>query len=379
MANDYYKILGVGKGASDDEIKKAYRKLAHKYHPDKQGGDANKFKEINEAYQVLSDKTKRQQYDQFGQTFEQGRRAGQGGFSGFEGFDFSGFSAQGGPASGWQFGGQGFDFGGGGFEDIFSDIFGGNFNGGRRQSSRRAGRDIQIDVEINFEEIVTGAKREVSLLRNVVCDVCKGSGGEPGAKEETCPTCKGSGQVKKITRSFFGSFQQVSICPTCEGAGKTYSKKCHKCNGSGKAKEQQNITIEIPAGIADGQTISLQGYGEAGEKGAESGDLYVTVHVKPHSKFQRKGNDIISIEHISISQAVLGDKISVQTIDGQVTMKIPNGTQSGEVFRIKGQGVSQLGRSGSRGDQMVNIIVDIPKNPTREQKKIIEDLGKSGL
>ena len=369
MANNYYDILGINKNASDDEIKKAYRKLAHKYHPDKQGGDANKFKEINEAYQVLSDKTKRQQYDQFGQTFEQGRRAGQGGFGGFEGFDFSGFQQ--------GFGGQNFNFEGG-FEDIFSDIFGGNFGGSRRHSSHKAGRDIQIDVEINFEEIVTGAKREVSLLRNIACDVCKGSGGEPGAKEETCPTCKGSGQVKKITRSFFGSFQQVSICPTCEGSGKTYSKKCHKCNGSGRIKEQQNVKIEIPAGIADGQTISLQGYGEAGEKGAGSGDLYVIVHVKQHNKFERKGNNILSTEHISISQAVLGDKINVKTIEGQVTMKIPSGTQSGEIFRIKGQGIPQLGRSG-RGDQLITIIVDIPKNPNREQKNIIEDLKKVGL
>jgi len=365
MARNYYDILGVGKGASDDEIKKAYRKLAHKHHPDKQGGDANKFKEINEAYQVLSDKTKRQQYDQFGRTF-QSAQGGQGGFGGFEGFDFSGFQQ-----------GQNFDFSGG-FEDIFSDIFGGNFGGRQRQNTHKAGRDIQIDAEIDFKEIVTGAKREISLLRNIACSVCRGSGGEPGSKEETCSTCKGSGQVKKITRSFFGSFQQVSICPACEGMGKIYSKKCHKCNGNGRVKEQETIQIDIPAGIADGQTISLQGYGEAGERGGSSGDLYVTVHVRSHSKFKRKGNDIFSTERISFSQAVLGGKISVPTIDGQVIMKIPSGTQSEETFRIKGQGVPQLGRGG-RGDQIVTIIVNIPKNPTREQKGIIEDLGKTGL
>lgn len=365
MAKDYYDILGVGRSASDDEIKKAYRKLAHKYHPDKSGGDAEKFKEINAAYQVLSDKSKRSQYDQFGQTFE---GSGPGGGQGFGGFDFSGFQQ--------GFGGQGggFEFGEG-FEDIFSDIFG----GGRRNDNRQRGRDIQVDVEISFEEMVSGAKRDVSLLRRTTCDVCNGSGGEPGSKEEKCPTCGGSGQIKKVMRSFFGSFQQVSTCPTCFGGGKTYSKKCHKCAGEGRVKEQRSIHIEIPAGISDGQTISLQGQGEAGERGAANGDLYVTVHVKQHSRFERKGDNIISKEHISFSQAVLGDKINVATIEGAVHMKIPAGTQSGEIFRIKGQGVPQLGRSGRRGDQLVTVVVDIPKNPSRQQKKIIEDLKKSGL
>ncbi len=370
MAADYYKILGVNKNASDDEIKKAYRKMAHQYHPDKQGGNAEKFKEINEAYQVLSDKTKRQQYDQFGQTFDQrGRQAG--GFGGFEGFDFSGFQQ--------GFGGQGFDFGGGGFEDIFSDIFGGNFSGGRRRDSRKAGRDIQIDVEISFEEMVSGVQKNVSLLRRVVCDVCRGSGGEPGTKEETCPECKGSGQIRKAVRSFFGTFAQVVTCPKCSGTGKVFSKKCHKCGGDGRTKEEHNIKIDVPAGISNGQTISLQGYGEAGERGAESGDLYVTVHVRPHTEFERKGNDIISNKHIAFSMAVLGGKINVKTIDGEITMKIPEGTQSGEVFRIKGKGVPQLGKNYGRGDQLVTIIVDIPKNPNREQKRIIEELGKAGL
>jgi molecular chaperone DnaJ len=365
MAN-YYDVLGVDKNASDDDIKKAYRKLAHKYHPDKSGGDEKKFKEINEAYQVLSDKTKRNQYDQFGGTFE-------------------GFSAQGGPASGWDFsgfqqgfGGQGFDFGGG-FEDIFSDIFGGNFSGGRKQSSRKVGRDIQIDAEISFEEMISGTHREVSLLRRIVCDVCHGSGGEPGSKEETCPQCKGSGQIKKSVRSFFGTFAQVSSCPTCEGEGRIFRQKCHKCKGEGRVRQQQEVPIDIPAGIADGQTISLSGYGEAGEKGASSGDLYVTVHVRPHSKFERKGNDLFSTEHISFSQAVLGGKINVKTISGQVNMKIPEGTQSGQTFPIKGQGVPQLGRSYSRGDQLITIIVDVPKNLSREQKRAVKELEESGL
>ena len=299
MAKNYYDILGIDKNSSDDDIKRAYRKLAHKYHPDKAGGDANKFKEINEAYQTLSDKTKRQQYDQYGRTFQQGA-PGQGGFGGFEGFDFSGFQQ--------GAGGQGFGFGEG-FEDIFSDIFGGNFGGGRGQDARRSGRDIQIDAEISFEEMVSGAHRDASLLRRVVCDVCRGSGGEPGSKEETCPTCKGSGQVKKMVRSFFGTIAQVSTCPTCHGSGKTYSKKCHKCGGDGRVREQQTVHIDIPAGISDGQTLSLQGQGEAGERGAASGDLYVTVHIRPHDRFQREGNNILSTEHISFSQAALGDKI----------------------------------------------------------------------
>jgi molecular chaperone DnaJ len=366
MAKNYYDTLGVDKNSSDDDIKKAYRKLAHKHHPDKSGGNSDKFKEINEAYQTLSDKSKRQQYDQYGRTFDQGGPQA-GGFGGFEGFDFSGFQQ---GASG-----QGFE----GFEDIFSDIFGGNFGGGRRQDSRKSGRDIQIDAEISFEEMVSGARRDVSLLRRVTCDICRGSGGEPGAKEETCPTCKGNGQVRQAVRSFFGTIEQIVTCPTCNGAGKTYSKKCHKCGGDGRVREQQKVQIDIPAGISDGQTLSMQGQGEAGERGAGSGDLYVTVHVKAHSSFQRKGNNILSTEHISFSQAVLGDKISVLTIEGRVQMKIPSGTQSGEIFRIKEKGVPQLGRSGSRGDQMVTIIVDVPKNPTRDQKKIMEELKKAGL
>ena len=359
MAKDYYDILGVSRGSSDDEIKKAYRKLAHKYHPDKSGGDEKKFKEINEAYQVLSDKSKRSQYDQFGQTFE---GAGPGGGQGFGGFDFSGFQQ--------GFDGQGFDFGEG-FGDIFSDIFGGRQTRDRRQP----GRDIQVDVEISFEEMVRGAKREVNLYRRVQCDVCHGTGGEPGSKEETCPTCKGSGKVQQTVRSMFGSFAQVSNCPTCSGSGKTYSKKCHKCAGEGRIKEDQKISVDIPAGISSGQTISVRGQGEAGEKGAQSGDLYVNVYVKPHPKFKRDNDNIISSEHISFSQATLGDKIKVETIEGDVTMKVPQGTQSGELFRIKGKGVPSL-RGSSRGDHLVKIVVDVPKKLSREQKKLIEDLGK---
>jgi len=367
MAGDYYKILGISKGASDDEIKKAYRKLAHKYHPDKSGGDEKKFKEINEAYQVLSDKSKRAQYDQFGQTFEGG--AGPGGGAG--GFDFSGFQGFGGQNNG----GFEFDFGeGGGFGDIFSDIFGGGRNGGRK----KAGRDIQVDVEISFEEMVRGAKREFDLYKKVECDLCQGTGGAPGAKEETCPTCKGSGKIQKTVSSFLGSFSQVSTCQNCQGSGKIFSKKCNKCGGDGRVKENRKISVDIPAGISSGQTISVQGQGEAGEQGARSGDLYVNVFVRPHNEFKREGNNIISVKHISFSQATLGDKISVETIDGSVTMKVPAGTQSGELFRIRDKGVPAL-RGSSRGDHLVKIIVDIPKKLSREQKNLIEDLRNLSL
>jgi molecular chaperone DnaJ len=374
--NDYYNILGVSKSATDDEIKKAYRKKAHEHHPDKKGGNEAKFKEVNEAYQVLSDKSKRAQYDQFGQTFEQGSRGGAGGFGGF--------SAQGGPASGWDFSGfQGFggqqggqdfefDFGGGGFEDIFSDIFGG---GGRRGTRSKKGRDIQVDVEISFEEMVRGAKRSVRLRKSIVCDKCDGTGGEPGAKVETCSTCHGQGQVQQRVQSFFGAIAQVVTCPTCHGKGKTFSEKCHKCGGDGKVNGDVEIPIEIPSGIEDGQSLSLQGQGEAGSQGGRNGDLIVAVHVLPHQKLKRKGDDIISDEHINFANATLGSKISVETIDGPVIMKVPEGTQSGEIFRIKDKGVPFLQRRG-RGSHLVKIVVDVPKKLSREQKRLIEELGK---
>lgn len=370
MANsNYYETLGVSKDATDDEIKKAYRKLAHKHHPDKQSGDEKKFKEINEAYQVLSDKAKRQQYDQFGRTFDQGGfQGGQG--QGFGGFDFSGF--QGFRQQQSQ---EGFDFQEFGFEDIFSDIFGGAF-GGRKRSRKKAGKDIQVDAEITFEEMVKGTKRNINLYKRVACDKCHGTGGEPGARNETCPTCKGSGQIKQTMQSFLGSFSQVSICPTCKGSGEIYSEKCKKCGGDGRIKDEQSIEVDIPAGIQDGQTLSLEGQGEAGEQGAPSGNLYLNIRVIPHPKFKREGNTILSNEYITFSQAVLGDKIMADTINGKIRMKIPAGTQSGEIFKIRDEGVPFLDRRG-KGDHLVKIIVKIPKNLNREQKEIIEKLRKT--
>ncbi len=366
---DLYKILGVDKNASDEEIKKAYRKLAHKYHPDKPSGDEKKFKEINGAYQVLSDKEKRGQYDQFGQTFS--GAGGQGaGFSGFSGqaggFDFGNFSAQGGPASGWDFSSftsQG--NAGGGWEDIFF--------GGGQGAQARAGRDIQVDVEISFEEMISGVKKDIKLYKAVVCDKCQGSGGEPGAKEETCKTCQGKGRVRKTVQTILGTVAQETICSDCQGRGKSFSEKCKQCGGDGRIKKDTVIPVDIPAGIANGQTISVSGQGEVGEQGATAGDLYINVRVRPHKKFIREGDDIISQEKITFSQAVLGDKIEVETIEGDVKMKIPAGTQSGEVFRIRNKGVPHL-RGGGRGNQMVKIIVEIPKHLNRKQKKLIKEL-----
>jgi molecular chaperone DnaJ len=365
MAKDLYGVLGVPKGASDDEIKKAYRKLAHKHHPDKPGGDEAKFKEINEAYQVLSDKSKRSQYDQFGQTFNQGQGGGAG--AGFGGFDFSGFQGFG--------GGQNFDFGGGGFEDIFSDIFGGGSSHSRRRSR---GQDIQVDVEISFSEMVKGAEKEIRLYKSVVCDRCSGSGNEPRTGMKTCPTCGGSGQVQKTARSFFGTFSQVVECSECSGAGEVPEKKCAKCSGNGRVKEEENIAINIPAGIQDGQTISVGEQGEAGGRGSIPGDLYVTVHIAAHKKFERKGQDILSTEQIPFSTAVLGGKIEIETIEGNLVLKIPAGTKSGEVFRIKEKGVPVLQGRG-RGNQLVKIIINTPKNLSREQKDLIEKLKNQGI
>jgi molecular chaperone DnaJ len=363
MKKDYYDVLGVSKGATDDEIKKAYRKLAHQYHPDKSGGDEKKFKEVNEAYQVLSDKAKRQQYDQFGQTFEHAGAGGQG----FGGFDFSGFQG---------FNGQGFnfDFGESGFEDIFSDIFGGS----ARTRRKARGRDIQVDVEIDFSEMVNGTVRTVNLYKNQVCDRCQGQGGEPGTGVKTCPTCHGSGQVRTVRRSFFGSFSQVSTCSECGGSGSIFEKKCRQCGGTGRIKKEINSDVKIPAGISDGQTISLEGEGEAGERGARPGNLYVVVHVNKHNKFSRSGNDILSTEYIPFSLAALGGKIDIDTIEGNLVLKIPAGTQSGEIFRIKGKGVPDL-HGRARGHHLVKVIVETPKNLSREQKNIVEEMKSAGL
>lgn len=358
MANNYYDILGVTKTASADEIKKAYRKLAHKYHPDKKGGDEEKFKEVNEAYQVLSNTEKRAQYDQFGQTFNQ---SGAGGQSGFGGFDFSQFQ-QGSGGQGFEF-----NFGGGGMGDMFSEMFG----GGRRQSGH--GRDIQVDVEISFNDMVQGVKKDVSLYKTVSCETCHGSGGAKDAKETTCGACKGSGHIQKTVQTILGSVGQTVVCDMCKGKGKTYDKKCDACSGNGVQKKDVKETIDIPAGINHGQSIALSGHGEAGEYGSQSGDLIVTVHVVPHDEFERDGFDVRTEKHVTFAQAALGDKVTIETVTGSVKMKIPSGTQSGEVYRIRGKGIPKLRGIGT-GDHLVTVIVDVPTRLSRKEKKIIEQL-----
>lgn len=355
---DYYKILGVEKGASEDEIKKAYRKLAHQHHPDKAGGNEDKFKEINEAYQVLSDKAKRSQYDQFGQTFN-GSGAGGGGFSGgFEGF------------SGFGQGGFGGFSGASGWEDVFSDIFG----GGRSSYHQEVGRDIQVDIEISFFEMVTGTRKEISLYKNVVCDHCGGEGGERGSKKETCSDCHGTGKIRKSIRTILGTIAQEAVCDKCKGQGSIYTQKCRHCKGDGIYKNEKKIPIDIPAGISDGQTISLRGEGEAGKQGAPSGDLFINVHVKKHAKFNRdEENNIVSEEGISFAQATLGDKIEIETVEGPMTMKIPAGTQNGEIFRIRHLGVPFL-RENDRGHHLVKIRVIVPKKISRREKELISEL-----
>ncbi|MFZ1654555.1 MAG: molecular chaperone DnaJ [Candidatus Moraniibacteriota bacterium] len=361
MAKDYYSLLGVAKGASQDDIKKAYRKLAHTHHPDKQGGDEAAFKEINEAYSVLGDAEKRRQYDQFGQTFSgagAGHRgsAGQSG-QGFAGFDFSDFSN------------QGFNFGGAGMEDLFSDLFSG---GGSRSRSRR-GSDIQVDVTISFEEMVRGATRSVRLRKYASCEHCHGTGGEPGTKESACPDCHGKGSIMKTVNTILGAFAQSVACGRCHARGHVFTEPCHVCHGEGRTQKEVSHEISLPAGIEEGQALSIAGEGAAGEFGSPAGDLYVVVHVEPHPELSRRGDDIVSEQTLRFDQFALGDKVPVATIDGEVSMKIPAGTQPGEVFRIRGKGIPKLGRFG-RGDHLIKTSIEVPRHLSKEAKQYIEAL-----
>lgn len=355
---DYYEILGVGKTASDDEIKKAFRKAAVQYHPDKQGGDEEKFKEVNEAYEVLKDKQKRQRYDQFGHAGVGG--AAGGGSGGFQGNPFEGFGGQ----------NVHFDFGDGGLGDIFSQFFGGS----SQQSSRgpQRGRDVEVTLRLTFEEAVFGLEYPLELEMEDECTHCHGTTVEPGHDMKTCPTCKGAGQQTRVMNTMFGPIQQSVVCETCHGRGKVPEKVCTVCKGTGTERRKVSMTIKIPAGIDDGATIRLRERGEAAEGGGTKGDMYVHISVKPHKRFTREGDLILSEEHVSMVDAALGTEIDVETVDGTVTMKVPAGTQSGTDFKLSGHGVPHL-RGNARGAHIVSIIVDIPTKLSKKQRKLLED------
>ncbi len=359
MPKDYYEILGISRDASDGEIKSAFRKLAHRYHPDKKAGNEEKFKEVNEAYQVLSDKRKRSQYDQFGSTFDQTGSGGAGqGFGGFQGFDFSGFQDQ----------SRDFDFGNLG--DIFGDVF-----GRKRQRGPARGDDIQMDLQIDFEDAVKATTKSLKIYRVMKCSACNGNGAEPGTKITSCSKCNGSGQITVSRQTVLGVFQQVTICPDCRGEGKIAKAPCKKCGGDGRVKDYDELRVKIPAGIDDGQMIKVHERGEAGSKGGESGDLYLNIHIKPHKKFKRRGYDIYSKVPINFAQAALGAEIQVETIDGLGYLKIPAGVQTGAELKIKDRGVPYL-NGRKRGNHIANIIVVTPKRLSWKVKKIFKDLAE---
>lgn len=362
MSKDYYKILGVEKNASPDEIRASFRRLAHQHHPDKKGGNAEKFKEINEAHQVLSDPQKRAQYDQYGSTFEQAGAPGAG---------FGGFNAAGG-FGGFGNGGQGFDFDLG---DIFGDVFGGGTRTRTRTRTHAArGADIHMDAELSFKDAAFGVEKPVSLYKQVACDVCGGNGAEPGSALKKCKTCDGQGQVVTHQRTILGTFQSASVCSDCNGEGKRPEKICKHCGGRGITKKHSEFTLKIPGGIDDGETIRVGGGGEAGPHGSVLGDLYVTVHVKPDARFERDGFNIHSVIKIKFTQAALGDEVAVETLDGEVKMVIPEGTQPGQVFKLRERGIKQL-RSSGRGDHLVHVEVQVPKKLSKQQKELLQEFG----
>lgn len=357
---DYYDILGVKKDASADEIKKAFRRKAVELHPDK-GGDEKAFKEVNEAYEVLKDKEKRQRYDQFGHAGVGGNSGGFSGGNPFEGF--GGFSGQ----------NINFDFGGG-FGDIFDGIFGGGFSRSRASQKPR-GRDIEVEVNLSFKDAIFGTETTISLNIDDDCDHCEGSGAEPGHGMKKCPDCNGSGQQTRVTQTLFGPIQQTVTCATCDGRGEVPEQDCSVCGGRGIFRKKQDITLKIPAGIDDGATIRLSGRGEA-VKGGEKGDLYVNIHVKADKKFTREGDLILSEEKISMVDAALGAEIEVETIDGPLTMKIPAGTQSHTDFKLSGHGVPHL-RAERRGAHIVTIVVETPTRLSKKQKDLLREFSKT--
>ncbi|MDY3617493.1 molecular chaperone DnaJ [Agathobaculum sp.] len=350
---DYYEVLGVQKGASDDEIKKAHRRLAKKYHPDLNKDNpeaADKFKELNEAYEVLSDQDKRQKYDQFGFAgVDPNYGGGAGGFGGFSDF--------------------------GDLGDLFGSFFGGGFGGGRSSARRNApqrGESIRTSVMLSFEEAAFGCEKEITIERIESCEDCGGTGASKGTSPETCPNCRGTGTVTQTQRTPLGMFQTQAACPNCRGTGKIIKKPCPKCSGAGRVRKSRTLKVNIPAGIDEGQSIQLRGQGNAGANGGPSGDLLVTVAIRPHPVFTRDGANVMVEIPISFTQAALGDTLQVPTIDGRVEYKVPEGTQTGTVFRMKGKGIQNVSGRG-RGDQYVRVNIEVPRNLSDKQKKLLRE------
>ncbi len=353
--SDYYKVLGISKNASPEEVKKAYYKLAHKYHPDKNGGDEGRFKKINEAYQILSDKEKRAQYDRFGRVFEGGNGfgAGQRGF----GFDFGGIN-------------QDFNL-----SDIFEDLFGSSF----REKDIRKGEDIRIDIELSLGDTLKALKKRFDLQKFIVCSRCQGSGAEPGTTVKKCFTCGGTGMVRQIRRTFLGSVTRSTVCPECGGEGQKPEKPCNVCKGEGRVWGEEKIDFSIPAGVDTSQILKIRNKGNAGKRGAKAGDLFIRILIKPHSIFERRGDDLFARKKISFTQSVLGGEVDVPTLDGKkILLKIPPGTEPGRVFRISGKGTVRF-RSQRRGNLYVEVQLDMPKRLSKKQKELLYSLKKQGL
>lgn len=365
MAKDYYNILGVDKKASKDEIKKAFYKLAQKYHPDKKEGNEAKFKQVNEAYQILSDDAKRSKYDQYGSDFsaESGPASGWGGFSSQGGqWDFSGF----------QNGGAEFDFGN--LNDIFSDFFTGGMGGGRTQARR--GRDISTEIQIPFSDAVFGVNRKILITKTSKCAVCNGSGAKEGTKMQTCKICNGQGKIREIKRSFLGNISSTKICEACLGSGQVPFEKCEKCKGAGVMRREEEISIVIPAGIRDGEMIRMSGMGEAVSKGS-TGDLYIKINIAPHPVFKREGNNLIMNLNLKLSEALLGTEYPIKTLDGEIKVKIPEGVSINEILRVKGKGIPIS--ATRRGDLLIKLNIKLPNKLSRKSREIIEQLKKEGI
>lgn len=354
---DYYEVLGISKSTPTDDIKKAYRKLAKKYHPDINPNDKDaeaKFKEISEAYTVLSDDQKRSAYDRYGHAAFDG--SGGGGFGGFEGFGF------------------------GGLDDLFETFMGGAGGFGRSRTNKNApqrGNDLQYALQISFEEAAFGVEKEISINRLQNCSVCSGSGAKPGTSVETCKHCRGTGQIRYTQSTAFGQFVNMKTCDACRGEGKIVVQPCEACQGKGRISKKSRITINVPAGIDEGQTISLRGEGEPGLRGGTSGDLYVTIHIKPHSIFKREGYDVVCDVPISFAQAALGAEIDIPTLHGIIKYSIPEATQTGTVFKMRGKGIKYL-RSNNNGDQYIRINVEVPTKMSSKQKELLRQFAEAG-